>query len=113
MYKTIFRPNCNVAKKQPRTYLGKVDAPHFTQNELEPILIDVLQRFSGSASKKAIEAEIERRLQNEFNPADLEKVGEGIPRWKKNVQWIRFDLVERGIMRKDSQRGVWELNESS
>ena len=39
--------------------------------------------------------------------------GEGIPRWKKNVQWIRFDLVERGVMKKDSQRGVWELSESS
>jgi len=37
MYKTIFRPNCNVARKQPRTYLGKVDAPHFTRSELEPI----------------------------------------------------------------------------
>ena len=113
MHKTFFRPTRNVTKKQPKPHFGKVDAPHFTASELEPILIDVLQGFSGSASKRTIEAEIERRLLNEFNPADLEKVGEGISRWKKNVQWIRFDLVERCIMKKDSQRGVWELSELS
>jgi len=101
-----------VARKQ-RAYSGRInnDTPRFTQSDLEPILIDVLRDFGGSASKKAVEDEIERRLHNEFSPADLDRVGEGIPRWKKNVQWVRFDLVERGIMQKDSHYGVWALEE--
>ncbi len=111
MSKQTSRSSHNVATKRQRTYLGRVDeAPHFTQSKLEPILIGVLRDFGGSASKRAIESEIERRLKDEFTPADLNPVGEGIPSWKKKVQWIRFHLVERGVMKKDSQRGVWELS---
>lgn len=113
MSKQTSRSNRNGAVKQQGTNFGRINDPHFMQGELTSILIDVLRHLNGSASKRAIEGEIERRLQYEFNPADLETVGEGIPRWKKNVQWARFDLVERGIMKKDSRRGFWELNESS
>ena len=65
-----------VARKQ-RAYSGRInnDTPRFTQSDLEPILIDVLRDFGGSASKKAVEDEIERRLHNEFSPADLYRVG--------------------------------------
>jgi len=102
----------NVTGKQ-RVYLGRVDndTPHFTRSQLEPILIDVLRDFGGSAAKKVVESEIERRLQDEFSPADLDSVGEGIPRWKKNVQWGRLSLVKRGTMKKDSHSGIWALDE--
>ncbi len=113
MSKQTSRFDRNGAAKQQRKNLGRVNEPHFMKGELALILIDVLRHLNGSASKKAIEREIERRLQSGFNPADLETVGEGIPRWKKNVQWARFDLVERGIMKENSQRGIWELSESS
>ncbi len=112
MSKQTSRLNRNDAAKQQRTNLGRVNEPHFMRGELTSILIDVLRHLNGSASKKAIEREIERRLENEFNPADLKTVGEGIPRWKKSVQWARFDMVERGIMKEGSQRGIWELSES-
>ncbi len=114
MHKQASKTRPNRAVKQLRTALGRItDTPHFTERELEPILIEVLRDFGGSASKKAIEYEIGRRLQNKFNPADYERVGEGIPRWKKNVQWNRLHLVKRGIMKEGSQRGIWELSEAS
>jgi hypothetical protein len=110
--KRISKPSRNIVSGQQRMYLGRLDrdTPHFTRSELEPILIEALQNLGGSASKEAVEDEIEHRLHNEFSAADLDTVGEGIPRWKKNVQWIRFDLVKRGIMKKDSPYGVWALN---
>jgi hypothetical protein len=111
--KRISKPGRSGGTEQQRMYSGRIsnETPRFTQSDLEPILIYVLRDFGGSASKKAVEDEIERRLQNEFSPADLDTVSEGIPRWKKNVEWVRFHLVERGVMQKDSRRGVWALEE--
>lgn len=107
------KPSSTDAVKQQGMNIRRVNGiKHFKEKDLEPVLIEVLRDFGGSASKKAIEYEIGRRLQYEFTPADYERVGEGIPRWKKNVQWNRLHLVKRGIMKEGSQREIWELNES-
>lgn len=114
MFRQASRSSPNGVLKHQRTDLKTVnETRHFTERELEPILIEVLRDFGGSASKKTIEYEIGRRLENEFTPADYERVGEGIPRWKKNVQWNRLHLVKRGVMKEGSPRGIWELSESS
>lgn len=114
MLKQTSKPSLTDAVIQQETNIRKInDTTYFKEKELEPILIAVLRDFGGSASKKAIEYEIGRRLQYEFTPADYKRVGEGIPRWKKNVQWNRLHLVKRGIMKEGSPRGIWELSESS
>lgn len=114
MLKQTSKPSPTDTPKQQGTNIRRVNGTkYFKEKELEPILIEVLRNFGGSASKKAIEYEIERRLQDEFTPADFKRVGEGIPRWKKNVQFNRLHLVKRGIMKEGSRRGIWELSESS
>jgi len=110
--KKIPKSSRGIASERQKMYHGRIDPdmPHFTQSELEPILIETLEYLGGSASKATVEAEIEQKLHDKFSAADLDTVGEGIPRWKKNVQWARFSLVERGIMKKNSPHGIWALN---
>ena len=42
-----------------------------------------------------------------------EKTHEGIvaTTWRNRVGWARYRLVEDGLLRSDSPRGVWELTE--
>ncbi len=77
---------------------------------LRESLIATLNDFGGSASKKEIESEMEKRLRGKLTDADYEVVGEGIERWKKNVEWMRYYLVQEGIMKGNSPRGTWELD---
>lgn len=72
-------------------------------------LIATLKDLGGSASKKQVEREMERRLQGKLTDADYELVGVGIERWRENTQWLRYKLVQEGIMKSNSPRGVWEL----
>lgn len=76
---------------------------------LRETLIAVLTDFGGSASKIDTEVEIEKRLRGKLTDADYELVGEGIERWKKNVEWMRYRLVQEGVMKSSSLRGTWEL----
>ena len=34
------------------------------------------------------------------------------PRWRNTGQWARNRLVKEGLMRGDSQHGVWEINDA-
>jgi restriction endonuclease Mrr len=33
-------------------------------------------------------------------------------RWRNNVQWCRNSMVQEGLMKADSPRGVWEITDS-
>ena len=83
---------------------------HYTSEDtLRGTLIASLKALGGSAPKSEVEDEMERRLRSVLTNADYEPVGEGIPRWKKNAQWMRYSLVQEGIMKSNSPRGIWEL----
>jgi len=82
---------------------------YISEDTLKGTLIASLKALGGSAPKSEVEDEMERRLRSVLTDADYEPVGEGIPRWKKNAQWMRYNLVKEGIMKSNSPRGIWEL----
>jgi hypothetical protein len=44
-------------------------------------------------------------------PADYEKLASGDIRWRNRAQFVRLRLIERGDMKKDSPRGLWEITD--
>lgn len=76
---------------------------------LKRTLIEVLKTLGGSASKKCVEDEMEKRLRRILTDADYEPVGDGTERWRKSTEWIRLRLVHEGILKVNSPRGIWEL----
>lgn len=99
---TAMRP---MQRRGTRTSKG-----HYTSEDtLRGTLVASLKSLGGSAPKSEVEDEMERRLRSVLTNADYEPVGEGIPRWKKNAQWMRYNLVQEGIMKSNSPRGIWEL----
>ena len=33
------------------------------------------------------------------------------PRWKKNANWRRYNMVENGHLRSASRHGIWEISD--
>jgi len=35
-----------------------------------------------------------------------------LPRWRNAAQWARNSMVQEGLLRDDSPRGIWEISEA-
>jgi hypothetical protein len=54
---------------------------------------------------------MELLLKDKLLPGDFgTRITTGQPVWHNNTQWARQKLVNKGILRRDSKRGYWELN---
>ena len=36
----------------------------------------------------------------------------GLPRWRNAAQWARNSMVQEGLLRNDSPRGIWEITDA-
>jgi len=61
--------------------------------EYELPLLESLEERGGSAPAKEV-------------------ITAGAVRWENRVQWLRLRLVERGLLKKDSPWGIWELSKA-
>ena len=86
-----------------------IKGSYVSKDTLRRTQIESLKTFGGSARKIEVEDEMERRLRGILTDADYELVGEGIPRWRKSAEWMRYHLVQEGILKANSPRGIWEL----
>ena len=80
----------------------------------EQFLLVTLERdFGGSGDKRSVtQAVIERMVKQGFiAPADLELVATGETKAENTITWGRNALKNRGLIRRGSPRGIWELTE--
>ena len=74
-------------------------------------ILQVLVERGGAATVGEVSARVYELMRDRLNEYDLLEDGSGCPRWKLRVQLARTLLVKRGLLRKDSPRGVWEITE--
>jgi len=55
--------------------------------------------------------EVGKLVGDQLTALDRERLETGDIRWHKRVQFTRLRLVERGLVKKDSPRGVWEITD--
>ena len=82
--------------------------------ELIREIVAFLKRRGGSAPKKAVEKAVYEKFRVVFtSPHYTERVGGGVPRWQKNVQFARNTARNMGLIKppEESGRGNWELTE--
>jgi hypothetical protein len=81
------------------------------QKEFRVPLLETLHDLGGNAAAKIIRERIEPKLAPRLSEADYAPVASGDPRWWNAVCWQRLHLVKEGLLKNDSERGVWELSE--
>ena len=82
------------------------------QSIYEENLLAVLhEQFKGAGNKKDVtHAVVERMMKRGLiPPADMEFVATGETRAENKISWGRNLLKNRGLIRADAARGVWEL----
>jgi hypothetical protein len=81
------------------------------QKEFRVPLLETLRDLGGKSAVKIIRERIEPKIAARLSEADYAPVSSGDPRWWNAVCWQRHDLVKDGLLKNDSERGVWELSE--
>ena len=72
-------------------------------------LLEVLQRHGGRVPAREVVEEVGQRLADQLTTLDKEIVQSGAARWRNRVQFARLRLIERGFLKKNSPRGLWEI----
>jgi len=72
-------------------------------------LLTVLNERGGAAPANEVIKAVGERLRDRFTPTDMDSLPSGAIRWQKRVQFVRLQLIEEGLLTKDSPRGVWAL----
>ena len=77
----------------------------------ENLLVVLHEQFNGKGNKKDVTlAVIERMMKRGLiPPSDLEFVATGETKAENKISWGRNLLKNRGLIRADAPRGVWEL----
>jgi predicted transcriptional regulator len=78
----------------------------------EEFLLKVLaEQFNGRGDKRSVTLAIIEKMQKQklLRPADLELVATGEMRAENMIAWGRNALKDRGLLNRNSQRGIWEL----
>jgi hypothetical protein len=76
------------------------------------VLLQVLNRLGGSGYAPDVVEEVGKILRDQLTDLDLAKNRTGGVRWKNRVMWRRFKLVELGLLKNDSERGIWEISDA-
>jgi hypothetical protein len=76
-----------------------------------PILQSLLE-LGGRGSVVDVLNLVEEKVNSILTDVDKEKLPSGFDkRWRNAAQWVRFALVQEGLLKSNSPNGVWELSE--
>jgi hypothetical protein len=81
------------------------------EHEYEMPILNVLNRHGGRAASREVVAEVGEIVKSNLRAKDFEKVSSGGVRWENRIHFCRLRLIERGLLKKGSPRGVWEISE--
>lgn len=103
----------SAATKAARQNLGKLRKGLRTPEEAyrKPIL-ESLDELGGQAPLGEVLDLVFRKMKGRLNEYDLQPLASDPdnPRWRNAAQWCRSTLVEEGLLRSDSPRGVWAIS---
>jgi len=103
-----------------RRTISKRDRPRLSKGLRTPerdYYVPILRALSDMGGRGKIGEVLDRVYEitkNVLKPVDLEPLASDpkTPRWRNAVCWARRAMVEEGLLKADSPRGVWEITEA-
>lgn len=100
--------------KAERTNLGRLRKGMRTpESQYRVPILRVLSEMGGSAKASDVLERVGQIMKPHLKKVDFEPLASGPdnPRWRNAAQWARNSMVNQGFLKRDSQRGVWEITE--
>ena len=75
-------------------------------------ILETLVEMGGSAPVNEALDKVEDKMKNILNNYDRQPLPSypNTVRWRNTAQWCRNSMVQEGLMKADSPRGVWEIS---
>jgi hypothetical protein len=74
-----------------------------------PILETLAERGGREHSNVVLDL-VEKKMTSILKPEDYEILPSGVSvRWRNRAQWQRQNMVQQGLLSKNSPRGIWEI----
>ncbi|MGA8184554.1 MAG: winged helix-turn-helix domain-containing protein [Terriglobia bacterium] len=79
----------------------------------QPIL-QVLHQMGGAGDMTEVLERLPKLMKGTLRELDFEPLtaNSEVPRWWNTAQWAQSAMVQAGLLRADSPRGVWEMTEA-
>ncbi len=76
-------------------------------------ILQTLIDLGGRAPMGDVLARVHQAMKDRLSKVDYDGMPSDArtPRWRKTAQWARMALVEQGLIKRGSPRGVWEISE--
>jgi hypothetical protein len=76
-------------------------------------ILETLVEVGGSAPVNEALDRVEQKMKNILNSYDRQPLPSypNTVRWRNTAQWCRNALVQEGLLKADSPRGVWEISD--
>lgn len=101
------------ASAEPHRPAGRPDARDaLPEGEYELPIARVLVDAGGRAQGREVMAAVRELLDHRFSAADRVRLQNTEERWSNRLRFCRRRMLERGYVRSDSPRGIWELTEA-
>ena len=75
-------------------------------------ILQALIELGGRGEVNDILVKVYEKMKDILKPIDLQDLPSGTDfRWRNTARWARNTMINEGLLRKDSPRGVWEITE--
>jgi hypothetical protein len=81
------------------------------QEDFRPAIVTALYENGGSGKTSEVLDRVGEILGDRLTDADCGKLTHGEIRWRNTAQWERNEMVNDGLLKKNSTHGVWELTD--
>lgn len=76
-------------------------------------ILQTLVEMAGRARRERVIELVGKKMKDIFTPADFRKLPESnYIRWENRVAWQASNMRREGYIKKDSQRGIWEITDA-
>lgn len=82
------------------------------EEEYELPLLTALVEAGGAAPSKEVIDRVGQQLEGRLTEQDKGEVASGTVRWRNRIQFVRIKLIDRGLMTKESPRGIWQITDA-
>ncbi len=76
-------------------------------------ILKVLEQMGGKGKVGDVLERVKKAMDGVLKPVDLEPLASDPenPRWRNAAQWARNSMVQEGLLKGNSPRGIWEITD--